>query len=79
MSILSVFTIPSMNTERYTQVIKDLEAAGQGMPEGRLYHVAVRLEDGSFIVTDVWESTELLDAFGKTERIDIFISLVRFR
>lgn len=53
MSILTVFNIPSMNTERYDQVIKDLEAAGQG-------------EDGIIIVTDVWESAELLGEFGST-------------
>ena len=66
MSILTVFNIPSMNTERYDQVIKDLEAAGQGNPKGRLYHVDSLQEDGSIIVTDVWESAELLGEFGST-------------
>ncbi len=66
MSILTVFNLLSMDTEKYDQAIKDLEAAGQGNPEGRVYHVASLQEDGSIIVTDVWESAELLDEFGKT-------------
>jgi len=40
MSILTVFTLTSMNTEKYDRAIKDLEAAGQGNPAGRLYHIA---------------------------------------
>src|SRR5450432_3245595 len=66
MSILTVFTLSSMNAEKYNRVISDLDAAGQGKPKGRLYHIASRQEDGSFVVTDVWESAELLDEFGKT-------------
>jgi len=66
MAILTVFNLPTMNAEKYNRVVRDLEAAGQGKPKGRLYHVASRQEDGSFMVTDVWESAELLDAFGET-------------
>ena len=65
-SILTVFSLPSMNAEKYNRVISDLEAAGQGKPKGRLYHIASRQEDGSFMVTDVWASPELLAEFGKT-------------
>ena len=66
MSILTTFRLSSMNAEKYNRVIADLEAAGQGRPRGRLYHIASRHEDGSFTVTDVWESAELLGEFGKT-------------
>ena len=66
MSILTVFSMPSMNAEKYNRVISDLEAAGQGKPKGRLHHIASRQGDGSFMVTDVWESAELLAEFGKT-------------
>ncbi len=66
MAILTVFNLPTMNTEKYGQVIKDLEAAGHGNPEGRLYHISSLEEDGSIIVMDIWESLELLDEFGKT-------------
>ena len=65
MSILVVFNLTSMNSERYDQVIKGLEAAGQGNPKGRLHHVGASQEDGSIVVTDVWESAESLDQFGK--------------
>ena len=66
MSILTVFTLPSMTADKYDRVIKDLADAGQGRPRGRLYHIAARQADGSFVVTDVWESAELLAEFGKT-------------
>ena len=66
MAILTVFNLPTMNAEKYDRVARDLEAAGQGKPRGRLHHVAARQDDGSFMVTDVWESAELLAAFGET-------------
>jgi len=66
MSILTVFNLSTMTAEKYRQAIRGLEAAGQGKPKGRLYHIATSQEDGSMIVTDIWESPELLDAFGKT-------------
>ena len=55
-----------MTAEKYDQATAALAAAGQGNPKGRMYHVASLQEDGSVIVTDVWESPELLDEFGKT-------------
>ncbi len=66
MSIITVFNLPTMNTDKYNQAIRGLEVAGQGKPKGRLYHVAARQEDGSMIVTDIWESAALLEEFGKT-------------
>jgi hypothetical protein len=33
-SILTVFSMPSMNAEKYNRVIRDLEAAGQGNQRG---------------------------------------------
>lgn len=66
MSIITVFNLATMSAEKYNEAIRGLEAAGQGKPEGRLYHVASRQDDGSIIVTDIWESAELLEEFGKT-------------
>ena len=66
MSILTVFNLSTMTAEKYNEAIHGLEAAGRGKPKGRLYHIASRQEDGSIIVTDIWESAELLDEFGKT-------------
>ncbi len=66
MPIITVFNLSTMTTEKYNQAIRGLEAAGQGKPKGRLYHVAARQNDGSTIVTDIWESPALLEEFGKT-------------
>lgn len=66
MSIITVFNLSTMTTEKYNQAIRGLEAAGQGKPKGRLYHVAARQEDGSTVVTDIWESPAMLEEFGKT-------------
>jgi hypothetical protein len=66
MAIITVFNLSTMNTQKYNQAIRGLDVAGQGKPKGRLYHVAARQEDGSIIVTDIWESAALLEEFGKT-------------
>src|SRR5512143_863810 len=66
MAIITVFNLSTMTTERYNQAIRGLAAAGQGKPKGRLYHVAARQEDGSTVVTDIWESPAMLEEFGKT-------------
>ncbi len=66
MAIITVFNLSTMTAEKYNQAIRGLEAAGQGKPKGRLHHVAARQEDGSTIVTDIWESAALLEEFGKT-------------
>ena len=65
MSILTVFNLTTMNAKKYDAAIHGLEAAGHGKPKGRLYHIASPKEDGSMIVTDIWESPESLDDFGK--------------
>lgn len=65
MSILTVFDLSTMNAQNYDQVVRDLEHAGYGNPKGRLYHIASLQEDGSMIVTDAWESAELLAEFGE--------------
>lgn len=64
-AIIALFDAPGMTSEQYDQVIKDLEAAGEGSPKGRLYHVASSKAGGWFVI-DVWESAELLDRFAKT-------------
>jgi len=66
MSIITVFNLSTMDAQKYSRAISDLESAGQGKPKGRQYHVAARQEDGSIIVTDIWESAALLEEFGKT-------------
>jgi hypothetical protein len=59
------FAPPSMSTEQYDDVIRRLEAAGAGAPEGRTYHCAFVL-GGGVHVFDVWDTQEAFDAFGRT-------------
>jgi len=54
-----------MSTAKYDQVIMKLIAAGEGNPKGRLYHVCYG-DPNDLHVTDVWDSTENFEAFGKT-------------
>jgi quinol monooxygenase YgiN len=56
---------PGMTAQQYDQLMKDLEAAGEGKPSGRLYHVAAQKPNDCF-VTDVWESEEALNKFAET-------------
>jgi hypothetical protein len=65
MAILMIHDVPDDTLAQYDQVIKELEAAGQGHPPGRLSHVASRHGDG-YLVVDVWESQEAFDRFGQT-------------
>jgi hypothetical protein len=57
MAIAVVFTPPSMNAEQYNSIIRRLEEAGAGAPEGRLYHVC-HGSGNQLRVLDVWESEE---------------------
>ena len=62
MAILLIQDASDDMLARYDEVIKQLEAAGQGHPPGRQFHVAARKGTG-YLVTDVWESQEALDRF----------------
>lgn len=65
MALLMTFTPTGMDASKYDEVIKELEAAGAGMPAGRLYHIGFNT-GGTFKVIDVWESQELFNKFGET-------------
>jgi hypothetical protein len=65
MAILMIADASEQLLAHYDQVIADLEAAGLGHPPGRLFHAAARKGAG-YVVTDVWESQEALDAFFQT-------------
>ncbi len=49
--------------EKYSEVIKELDAAGAGAPKGRSMHYALET-DGAIQVFDVWNSMEEFEAFG---------------
>jgi hypothetical protein len=59
------FAPQSMSAEQYDDVMRQLEAAGQGAPAGRLYHVAFS-GGGGLHVFDVWDSQDSFDTFGQT-------------
>ena len=60
------FAPKGMTGDAYDDVIKQLEAAGQGAPRGRQYHVAFDGGEGGLHVFDVWDSKETFDQFGQT-------------
>ncbi len=62
MAVVVVFDVPGMTSAQYDAVVKDLEGVGLAAPDGRQYHVAAA-RDGGWLVVDVWESTERLNAF----------------
>ena len=65
MPILMVHEVSGGTIAQYDQVIRELEAGGNGNPLGRLSHVAAPTEDG-YLVVDAWESQEALDRFAQT-------------
>jgi hypothetical protein len=64
MAITALFTPRSMNASQYDEILKQLENAGAGTPEGRRYHVCFGT-GSSLRVLDVWESQETFNAFGQ--------------
>ncbi len=65
MAIAVLFEVPGATQEQYDEVVQKLEDAGEGMPAGRLYHVAGPTEHG-WRVVDVWDSQEQFERFGQT-------------
>ncbi len=59
------FAPQSFSTEQYDEVLRRLDAAGQGSPPGRSYHFAFSGE-GGLNVFDVWDSQESFEKFGET-------------
>ena len=65
MSILVRFTgAPSMTAAKYDEVLPLIQAAGQFPPDGLELHVAFTA-DGSFRVSEVWDSKEKFEEFGQ--------------
>lgn len=64
MAIIAKFEVQNMPADKYEEVLRRLEAAGQGAPEGRLYHVSYGSPDNLQVV-DVYDSPESMQAFGQ--------------
>ncbi len=66
MSILVRFTAaPSMSPEKYDESLRRLESSGGFPPDGLEYHAAFVGPDGTFRVSEVWDSREQFEAFGQ--------------
>jgi hypothetical protein len=63
MAIGVYFASQAMTAQKYSEVLKQLEAAGQGKPKGRLYHASFG-DANDLHVFDVWDSQAEFDAFG---------------
>jgi hypothetical protein len=65
MSILARFTgAPGMTSDLYDRTMPRIEASGQFPPDGLDFHVAFTA-DGSFRVSEIWDSKQQFDAFGE--------------
>lgn len=65
MSILVRFTgAPGMTSELYDETLPRIEASGEFPPDGMDLHVAF-VSDGSFRVSEIWDSKEQFETFGE--------------
>ena len=65
MSIVVRFQPANLTKEKYDSTNEKLEEAGvEWMPEGLDYHVCFG-EDGDLKVSEIWDSSEQMEAFGE--------------
>ena len=64
-AIVAIFDASDQSIASYHQLVKAVESAGAGAPQGRLYHVAYA-KNGGYGVVDIWESAESLQKFAET-------------
>ena len=64
MSQLVRFSPESLTADRYDEVKRRLNEAGQWPPDGLEYHVCFG-SDGGLKVSEIWASTEQFEAFGQ--------------
>jgi hypothetical protein len=64
MAICAYFAMKGMTAEKYDEVNRRLEAAGEGAPTGRSYHCVFEAEAGLHVF-DVFDSQEEFEALGE--------------
>ena len=64
MALIIHFSPQGMDETKYAEVLRRLEAAGAGAPEGRLHHTSYGDKAG-LRVTDVFDTQAHFEAFGK--------------
>jgi len=64
MALIIHFTPAGMTDSKYAEILRRLQAAGAGAPAGRLHHTCYG-DKAALRVTDVFDTKENFDAFGK--------------
>ena len=64
MSVLVRFSPAALSAERYDESVRRLEEAGYFPPDGLDYHVCFG-GPGRLKVSEIWDSPEQFEAFGK--------------
>jgi hypothetical protein len=64
MSIVVRFNPPGLTASQYDSTIAALEGQGNWPPDGLDYHVCFG-DDGSLLVSEIWDSQEQFEAFGE--------------
>jgi len=65
MAVVLRFAQQGMTSAKYDEIVRRLEQAGAGAPAGRLYHVCFG-DRNNLRVSDIWDSRENFEEFGKT-------------
>lgn len=70
------FEFPNTSQKQYNAAWDEIRKSGNPNPKGLLFHVGAPMPDGGLFVTDVWESEQAFNNFGKIlmpllEKLDI--------
>ena len=65
MALIVHFTPKGMDETKYAEVMRRLDAAGAAAPAGRLHHACYG-DRNALRVTDIYDTPQSFDAFGKT-------------
>jgi hypothetical protein len=65
MPLITHFAVTGMDDKKYAEVLRRLEAAGQGTPRGRLHHTCYGTKD-SLVVVDIYDTKQNFENFGQT-------------
>jgi hypothetical protein len=63
MALIAHFSPKGMDQQKYAEVLRRLEAAGQGAPRGRLHHACYG-DKAALRVTDLFDTPQNFEAFG---------------
>lgn len=65
MALIAHFAATGMDEKKYAEVLRRLEAAGVGAPQGRLHHTCYGTKDSLWVV-DVYDTKQNFEKFGQT-------------